>query len=67
MLIPESELAPQRLAETAAALLNDGARLSAMGAAARALSHPDAAGQIARLAAKLAGCPNKIQPVIAAD
>jgi UDP-N-acetylglucosamine--N-acetylmuramyl-(pentapeptide) pyrophosphoryl-undecaprenol N-acetylglucosamine transferase len=67
MLIPESELTPQRLAETAAALLNDGARLSAMGAAARALSHPDAAGQIARLAAKLAGCPNKIQPRIATD
>jgi UDP-N-acetylglucosamine--N-acetylmuramyl-(pentapeptide) pyrophosphoryl-undecaprenol N-acetylglucosamine transferase len=55
MLIPESELTPQRLAETAAALLNDRTRLSAMGAAAHALSHPDAAGAIARLAAKLAG------------
>jgi UDP-N-acetylglucosamine--N-acetylmuramyl-(pentapeptide) pyrophosphoryl-undecaprenol N-acetylglucosamine transferase len=56
-LIPESELTPQRLAETASALLNDNARLSAMGAKARALSHPDAAGAIARLAAKLAGVP----------
>jgi UDP-N-acetylglucosamine--N-acetylmuramyl-(pentapeptide) pyrophosphoryl-undecaprenol N-acetylglucosamine transferase len=54
MLIPESELTPQRLAEIVAALLNDRQRLSAMGAAARALSHPDAAGVIARLAAKLA-------------
>jgi UDP-N-acetylglucosamine--N-acetylmuramyl-(pentapeptide) pyrophosphoryl-undecaprenol N-acetylglucosamine transferase len=55
MLIPESEL--QKLADTAAELLNDPARLRAMGAAAHRLAHPDAAGAIARLAAKLAGVP----------
>ena len=53
ILIPESEL--QKLAGTAAQLLNDSARLQAMGAAAHRLAHPDAAGEIARLAAKLAG------------
>jgi UDP-N-acetylglucosamine--N-acetylmuramyl-(pentapeptide) pyrophosphoryl-undecaprenol N-acetylglucosamine transferase len=53
ILIPESEL--QKLADTAAQLLNDPARLQAMGAAAHRLAHPDAAGEIARLAAKLAG------------
>jgi UDP-N-acetylglucosamine--N-acetylmuramyl-(pentapeptide) pyrophosphoryl-undecaprenol N-acetylglucosamine transferase len=57
VLIPESELTPQRLAEAAAALLNNPARLTEMGAKARTLSHPDAAGAIARLAAKLAGVP----------
>jgi UDP-N-acetylglucosamine--N-acetylmuramyl-(pentapeptide) pyrophosphoryl-undecaprenol N-acetylglucosamine transferase len=55
MLVPESELTPRRLAETAASLLNDPARLQAMGAAAHRLSHSDAAGTIARLAARLAG------------
>jgi UDP-N-acetylglucosamine--N-acetylmuramyl-(pentapeptide) pyrophosphoryl-undecaprenol N-acetylglucosamine transferase len=55
VLIPESELTPERLADTAAQLLNDRARLAAMSAAARALSHSDAAGAIARLAAKLSG------------
>jgi UDP-N-acetylglucosamine--N-acetylmuramyl-(pentapeptide) pyrophosphoryl-undecaprenol N-acetylglucosamine transferase len=59
VLIPESELTPQRLADTAAELLNDRPRLLAMGAAAHQLSHPDAAGEIARLAAKLAGVPEK--------
>ena len=57
VLIPESELTPQRLADTAAEALNDGTRLLAMGAAAHQLSHPNAAGEIARLAAKLAGMP----------
>jgi UDP-N-acetylglucosamine--N-acetylmuramyl-(pentapeptide) pyrophosphoryl-undecaprenol N-acetylglucosamine transferase len=57
VLIPESELTPQKLADTAAQLLNDPARLRAMGAAAHRLAHPDAAGEIARLAAKLAGQP----------
>jgi len=57
VLIPESELTPERLADTAAEALNDRARLLAMGAAAHQLAHPDAAGEIARLAAKLAGVP----------
>ncbi len=55
LLIPEAELTPQRLAEAVVALFRDPARLEAMGSAARTLSHPDAAGAIARLAAKLAG------------
>ncbi|MGB9105654.1 MAG: undecaprenyldiphospho-muramoylpentapeptide beta-N-acetylglucosaminyltransferase [Terriglobales bacterium] len=55
ILIPESELAPPKLADTAAQLLNDPARLRAMGAAAHRLAHPDAAGEIARLAAQLGG------------
>jgi len=57
VLIPESELTPERLAETAAQLLNDPVRLHAMGEAAHRLSHPDAAGEIACLAAKVAGIP----------
>lgn len=55
VLIQESELTPQLLAETAAQMLNFPGRLRAMGAAAHRLSHPDAAAEIARLAAKLAG------------
>ncbi|MGZ4837759.1 MAG: undecaprenyldiphospho-muramoylpentapeptide beta-N-acetylglucosaminyltransferase [Terriglobales bacterium] len=55
MLIPESELTPQKLAETAAQLLNDPVRLRAIGMAAHKFARPDAAGEIARLAGKLAG------------
>jgi len=55
VLIPESELTPQRLAETVVDLLNDRERLRRMAAAARSLSHPDAALTIAQMAAKLAG------------
>ncbi len=55
MLIPESGLTPEKLVHTAAGLLNAPARLAAMGAAARALARPEAAGAIARLAAKVAG------------
>jgi UDP-N-acetylglucosamine--N-acetylmuramyl-(pentapeptide) pyrophosphoryl-undecaprenol N-acetylglucosamine transferase len=55
MLIPEPELTPQKLAETAAQLLNDPVRLHAMGMAAHKFARPDAAGEIARLAGKLAG------------
>lgn len=55
VLVQESELTPARLAETAAQLLTDRAQLAAMGNAARALSHPNAASDIARMAAKLAG------------
>lgn len=55
LLIPEAELTPQRLAEAVVALLKDPRRLTMMGVAARALSHPDAALKIARMAAKLAG------------
>ncbi len=55
VLLPESELTPERLAQTVTTLLADPARLASMSAAARSLSHPDAAQQIATLAARFAG------------
>ena len=55
VLLPESELTPERLAQAITALLADPARLASMSTAARSLSHPDAAEQIATLAARLAG------------
>jgi UDP-N-acetylglucosamine--N-acetylmuramyl-(pentapeptide) pyrophosphoryl-undecaprenol N-acetylglucosamine transferase len=55
VMVPESELTPARLVETIIALLRDRQRLAAMGAAARALAHPDAAREIAAMAARLAG------------
>jgi UDP-N-acetylglucosamine--N-acetylmuramyl-(pentapeptide) pyrophosphoryl-undecaprenol N-acetylglucosamine transferase len=53
MLI-EVEMTPERLLESLAAMLRDGAGLRAMGERARALAHPDAAGRIAAMAAELA-------------
>ncbi len=64
VLIREAELTPERLAETAAALLGDPARLRQMGEAARLLAHPDAAERIAQLAAQMA---KKAQPRISTD
>ncbi len=58
VMIEERDLTPARLAETITALLADSARLQAMGSAARKLSHPDAARDIARSAARLAGKEN---------
>ncbi len=55
VLIRESDLTPERLVETVALLLNDSACLARMAESARALAHPDAAQQIAALAARLAG------------
>ena len=55
VLIRESELTPQRLAEVVGGLLRDRARLAGMAAAARKLAYPDAAARIAALAARLAG------------
>ncbi len=56
VLLPEAELNAERLAETITLLLKDRSRLASMSRAARALAHPDAAQQIAALAARLAGC-----------
>jgi UDP-N-acetylglucosamine--N-acetylmuramyl-(pentapeptide) pyrophosphoryl-undecaprenol N-acetylglucosamine transferase len=50
LLIPESELTPARFVEEVAALMGDRERMSAMGAKARALAHPDAAAHIAEMA-----------------
>jgi UDP-N-acetylglucosamine--N-acetylmuramyl-(pentapeptide) pyrophosphoryl-undecaprenol N-acetylglucosamine transferase len=54
-LLPQSELTGERLAQEVASLLRDRARLSQMGAAARRFAHPDAAAEIAAMAARIAG------------
>jgi len=55
VVVEESKLEGVWLAETIAALLGDPRRLEQMSAAARELAHPDAARDIAALAARLAG------------
>jgi len=54
LLIPQSELTPQRLTQTVVALLNDRERLKEMSERAKNLSHVDAAGRVARMVAELA-------------
>jgi len=54
LLLPEKQLTPARLVEVVSALIADGRRRRAMSEAARQLAHPDAASQIAALAARLA-------------
>jgi len=54
LVIPEAGLTAERLVETVSKLLGDRARLAQMGAAARRLAHPDAAAEIAAMAARLA-------------
>jgi len=54
-LLPQSELTGERLTQEVASLLSDRARLSQMGAAARQFAHPDAAAEIAAMAARIAG------------
>ncbi|HWI73144.1 MAG TPA: UDP-N-acetylglucosamine--N-acetylmuramyl-(pentapeptide) pyrophosphoryl-undecaprenol N-acetylglucosamine transferase, partial [Baekduia sp.] len=48
IVIPDSELTPQRLDDEIGALLNDAAHLATMAAASRSLARPDAARDIAR-------------------
>lgn len=55
VLLKESELTPAKLVETVRELLNNRARLAEMGQAARKLAHPNAAVEIAAMAAKEAG------------
>jgi UDP-N-acetylglucosamine--N-acetylmuramyl-(pentapeptide) pyrophosphoryl-undecaprenol N-acetylglucosamine transferase len=57
VLLPQADLTPDRLAQVVASLLCDGERLALMGAAARQFAHPDAAVEIAAMAARLAGVP----------
>ncbi|MGA9542004.1 MAG: undecaprenyldiphospho-muramoylpentapeptide beta-N-acetylglucosaminyltransferase [Candidatus Sulfotelmatobacter sp.] len=58
VVVEESKLEGVWLAETIAALLGDPRRLQAMSEAARGLAHPNAARDIAALAARLAGMEN---------
>jgi UDP-N-acetylglucosamine--N-acetylmuramyl-(pentapeptide) pyrophosphoryl-undecaprenol N-acetylglucosamine transferase len=55
VLVEESKLDGVWLAETIATLLGDPRRLERMGAAARGLAHPNAAAEIAAMAARVAG------------
>jgi len=55
VMLQQSELTPDGLVETVTLLLTDQSRLKAMMEAARRLSHPHAARDIAAMAAKLAG------------
>lgn len=55
VVVEESKLEGVWLAETIAALLQDPQRLHKMGQAARGLSHPHAAREIAAMAAKVTG------------
>jgi UDP-N-acetylglucosamine--N-acetylmuramyl-(pentapeptide) pyrophosphoryl-undecaprenol N-acetylglucosamine transferase len=55
VLIPQAELTPERLAQTLTELLSDPQRLKGMSERAKALSHVDAAGRMARMVAELAG------------
>ncbi len=60
LMIPEAELTSSRLVETVIGLLSDRQRMTRMSAAARALAHPEAAAEIATMAARLAGHPAHI-------
>jgi UDP-N-acetylglucosamine--N-acetylmuramyl-(pentapeptide) pyrophosphoryl-undecaprenol N-acetylglucosamine transferase len=51
--ILESELTPERLTNEISALITNANRLKEMSAAAKALAHPDAAKEIAAMAASL--------------
>ena len=55
VVVEESKLEGVWLAETIAALLQDPQRLQQMSQAARELAHPNAAGDIAAMAARVAG------------
>jgi UDP-N-acetylglucosamine--N-acetylmuramyl-(pentapeptide) pyrophosphoryl-undecaprenol N-acetylglucosamine transferase len=50
VLIPQSELTPQKLHDTIVSLIRDPRRLATMSANARNLAHTDAAAEIAKLA-----------------
>jgi UDP-N-acetylglucosamine--N-acetylmuramyl-(pentapeptide) pyrophosphoryl-undecaprenol N-acetylglucosamine transferase len=58
VLIPQPELTPERLAHTVRDLLANPPRLKEMSQRARALSHVDAAGRMARMVAELVGSQN---------
>jgi len=55
VLLEESSLTPAKVADTIAGLFSNRSRLEKMSAAARAMAHPNAAAEIAAMAARLAG------------
>jgi UDP-N-acetylglucosamine--N-acetylmuramyl-(pentapeptide) pyrophosphoryl-undecaprenol N-acetylglucosamine transferase len=57
-LLPQAELTGQKLANEITQLLGNRGQLTAMGAAARRFAHPQAAAQIAAIAARIAGVKN---------
>ncbi len=57
-LLPQSELTSERLVTEIATLLRDRPLLARISEAARRFAHPDAASEIAELAARLAGVPS---------
>jgi UDP-N-acetylglucosamine--N-acetylmuramyl-(pentapeptide) pyrophosphoryl-undecaprenol N-acetylglucosamine transferase len=59
-LIPESQLTAERLGAAVSELLSSPETLARMSANARALSHPNAGREIARMASELAGVEKKI-------
>jgi UDP-N-acetylglucosamine--N-acetylmuramyl-(pentapeptide) pyrophosphoryl-undecaprenol N-acetylglucosamine transferase len=63
VLVEESKLEGVWLAETIAALLQDARRVQGMSQAARGLAHPNAAREIAAMAARIAG----IEETVATD
>jgi UDP-N-acetylglucosamine--N-acetylmuramyl-(pentapeptide) pyrophosphoryl-undecaprenol N-acetylglucosamine transferase len=62
VMIEESKLSRQTLVETVTSLLANPSRLGEMGEAARQQSHPNAARDIASMAAKLAGASKRAKP-----
>ncbi len=58
-LLPQTELNAERLVAEISALLRDRAAVAKMSAAARDFAHPDAAGKIASLAARVAGVKSR--------
>jgi UDP-N-acetylglucosamine--N-acetylmuramyl-(pentapeptide) pyrophosphoryl-undecaprenol N-acetylglucosamine transferase len=55
VVLEQSKLTPQTLSDTVSSLLNDPARIESMGEAARKMAHPNAAKDIAAMAARVAG------------
>jgi UDP-N-acetylglucosamine--N-acetylmuramyl-(pentapeptide) pyrophosphoryl-undecaprenol N-acetylglucosamine transferase len=58
-LLPQADLTSDRLVQEVAGLLGDRVRLVKMGAAARQFAHPNAAAEIAALAARIASVPGE--------
>ncbi len=58
-LLPQSELTSERLVKEMVAMLQDRPLLDAMAEEVRRFAHPDAAAEIAALAARVAGIPGR--------